>query len=157
MSQQNSTARRQGEIESPTNTDPVTAGGTLIPAQVLTLTRRVKALVDKGLDQPAEEIVDEVDCRVSCAIAALAGRESGLSGKEANEQRDNLEQAVWLLQTTPSIPANSNRARAQWRLYDTIAALDLAGRNESGLSGKEADEQRDNLVQVVWLLRSEAR
>ena len=38
---------------------------------------------------------------------------------------------------------------------DTIAALD--GRNESGLSGKEADEQRDNLVQVVWLLRSEAR
>ena len=106
MSQQNSTARRQGEIESPTNTDPVTAGGTLIPARVLTLTRRVKALVDKGqLDQPAEEIVDEVDCRVSCAIAGL----------------------------------------------------DLAGRSESGLSGKEADEQRDNLVQVVRLLRSEAR
>ena len=100
MSQQNSTARRQGEIESPTNTDPVTAGGTLIPAQVLTLTRRVKALVDKGLDQPAEEIVDEVDCRVSCAIAALglAGRsESGLSGKEADEQRDNLVQVVRLL------------------------------------------------------------
>jgi hypothetical protein len=42
-------------------------------------------------------------------------------------------------------------------LYDTIAALDLAGRSESGLSGKEADEQRDNLVQVVRLLRSEAR
>ena len=67
MSLQNSTARRQGEIESLTNTGPVTAGGALIPAQVLTLTRRVKALVDKGdraaLDQPAEEIVDEVDCR----------------------------------------------------------------------------------------------
>ena len=89
------------------------------------------------------------------AIAALARSESGLSGKEVDEQRANLEQAVWLLQTTPSIPANSNRARAQWRLYDTIAALDLAG--ESGLSGKEADEQRDNLVQVVRLLRSEAR
>jgi len=40
-------------------------------------------------------------------------------------------------------------------LYDTFAALDLAG--ESGLSVKEADEQRDNLVQVVRLLRSEAR
>ena len=40
-------------------------------------------------------------------------------------------------------------------LRDTIAALDLAG--ESGLSVKEADEQRDNLVQVVRLLRSEAR
>ena len=158
MSLQNSTARRQGEIESLTNTGPVTAGGALIPAQVLTLTRRVKALVDKGLDQPAEEIVDEVDCRVSCAIAALglAGRsESGLSGKEADEQRDNLEQVVRLLQTTPSLPANSNRARAVRRLYDTIAALDLAG--ESGLSVKEADEQRDNLVQVVRLLRFEAR
>ena len=105
MRVQKKAACRQGEIESPTNTDPVTAGGTLIPAQVLTLTRRVKALVDKGLDQPAEEIVDEVDCRVSCAIAALG----------------------------------------------------LAGRSESGLSGKEADEQRDNLVQVVRLLRSEAR
>ena len=95
--------------------------------------------------------------RDTIAALDLAGRESGLSGKEANEQRDNLEQAVWLLQTTPSIPANSNRARALRRLYDTIAALDHAGRNESGLSGKEADEQRDNLVQVVWLLRSEAR
>ena len=101
MSLQNSTSRRQGEIESPTNTDPVTAGSTLIPAQVLTLTRRVKALVDKGLDQPAEEIVDEVDCRVSCAIAALglAGRESGLSGKEVDEQRDNLVQVVRLLRS----------------------------------------------------------
>jgi hypothetical protein len=163
MSLQNSTARRQGD-ESPTNADPVTAGSTLIPAQVLTLTRRVKALVDKGdraaLDQPAEEIVDEVDCRVSCAIAALdlAGRsESGLSGKEADEQRDNLVRVVRLLQTTPSLPANSNRARALRRIYDTIAALDLAGRSESGLSGKEADELRDNLVQAVRLLHSGAR
>jgi len=91
------------------------------------------------------------------AIAALARSESGLSGKEVDEQRANLEQAVWLLQTTPSLPANSNRARALRRLYDTIAALDLAGRSESGLSGIEADEQRDNLVQVVRLLRFEAR
>ena len=94
----------------------------------------------------------------SIAALGLAGRsESGLSGKEADEQRDNLEQVVRLLQTTPSLPANSNRARALRRLYDTIAALDLAGRSESGLSGIEADEQRDNLVQVVRLLRSEAR
>ena len=57
--------------------------------------------------------------------------------------------------TTPPVPAN--RAGALRRVYDTIAALDLAGRSESGLSGKEADEQRDNLVQVVRLLRSEAR
>jgi len=53
--------------------------------------------------------------------------------------------------------APDDYARALRKIYDTIAALDLAGRSESGLSGKEADEQRDNLVQVVWLLRSEAR
>jgi hypothetical protein len=56
--------------------------------------------------------------------------------------------------TAPPFPAN--RARALRRVYDTIAALDLAGRSESGLSGKEADEQRDNLAQAVRLLLSEA-
>jgi hypothetical protein len=45
-------------------------------------------------------------------------------------------------------------ARALRRIYDTIAALDLAGRSESGLSGKEADEQRDNLVQAVRLFEA---
>ena len=68
-----------------------------------------------------------------------------------------MHMAALVSTTTPPLPANSNRARALRRLYDTIAALDHAGRNESGLSGKEADEQRDNLVQVVRLLRSEAR
>ena len=57
--------------------------------------------------------------------------------------------------TTPPFP--TNRDRALRRLDDTIAALDLAGRSESGLSGKEAYEQRDNVVQAVRLLRSEAR
>ena len=56
--------------------------------------------------------------------------------------------------TTPPFPAN--RAGALRRVYDTIAALDLAGRSESGLSGKEADEQRDNLGQAVRLLLSGA-
>ena len=54
-------------------------------------------------------------------------------------------------------PFNDNRARALRRIYDTIAALDLAGRSESGLSGKEANEQSDNLVRAVRLLRSGAR
>ena len=54
-------------------------------------------------------------------------------------------------------PFNDNRTRALRKFDDTIAALDLAGRSESGLSGKEADEQRDNLVRAVRLLRSGAR
>ena len=54
--------------------------------------------------------------------------------------------------TTPLFP--TNRDRALRRVKDTIAALDLAGRSESVLSGKEADEQRDNLVQAVWLFEA---
>jgi hypothetical protein len=42
-------------------------------------------------------------------------------------------------------------------LYDTIAALDLARRSESGLSGEAVDAQHDNLVRAVRLLRSGAR
>ena len=54
-------------------------------------------------------------------------------------------------------PFNDNRARALRRLYDTIAALDLARRSEGGLSGEEVDAQHDNLVRAVRLLRSGAR
>jgi hypothetical protein len=54
-------------------------------------------------------------------------------------------------------PFNDNRARALRRLYDTIAALDLAGRSGSGLSGEEVDAQHDNVVRAVQLLRSGAR
>jgi hypothetical protein len=53
--------------------------------------------------------------------------------------------------------APDDYARALRKICDTIAALDLAGRSESGLSGKEANEQRDNLVRAVRLLRSGAR
>ena len=144
-----------------------TKSGRFIPKNVkltsgitrLSKTRRTRIRMAGGPSTDVREIYAmHAAALVSDTIAALDGRnESGLSGKEANEQRDNLEQAVWLLQTTPSLPANSNRARALRRLYDTIAALDLAGRSESGLSGIEADEQRDNLVQVVRLLRFEAR
>jgi hypothetical protein len=52
---------------------------------------------------------------------------------------------------------DDNRARALRRLNDTIAALDLARRSESGLSGEEVDAQHDNLVRAVRLLRSGAR
>ena len=54
-------------------------------------------------------------------------------------------------------PFNDNRARALRRLYDTIAALDLARRSESGLSGEAVDAQHDNLVRAVRLLCSGAR
>ena len=54
-------------------------------------------------------------------------------------------------------PFDDNRARALRRLDDTIAALDLARRSESGLSGEEVDAQHDNLVRAVRLLRSGAR
>ena len=53
--------------------------------------------------------------------------------------------------------APDDYARGLRKLDDTIAALDLAGRSESGLSGKEANEQRDNLVRAARLLRSGAR
>src|SRR6516165_827288 len=54
MRVQKKAACRQGEIESPTNTDPVTRDGALIPAPVMALTRRIKALIDKG-DRAAEK------------------------------------------------------------------------------------------------------
>ena len=54
-------------------------------------------------------------------------------------------------------PFDDNRARALRRLDDTIAALDLARRSGSGLSGEEVDAQLDNLMQVARLWRSGAR
>ena len=54
-------------------------------------------------------------------------------------------------------PFDDNRARALRRLDDTIAALDLARRSESGLSNEEVDAQHDNLVQVARLWRSGAQ
>ena len=54
-------------------------------------------------------------------------------------------------------PFNNDQARALRRLYDTIAAFDLARRSESGLSGEEVDAQHDNLVRAARLLRSGAR
>jgi hypothetical protein len=54
-------------------------------------------------------------------------------------------------------PFDDNRARALRRLKDTIAALDPAGRSESGLSNEELDAQHDNLVRAVRMLGSGVR
>ena len=169
MSLQNSTAHRQGEIESPTN------------AEVSIEERREQMA---QLDQPAEEIVDEVDRRVSCVANTIRRQVEGLTRMDPErffaalrDRIDDIEREAFeaashaapghsrrsqhsavpapecgMSTTTPPFP--TNRDRALRRVKDTIAALDLAGRSESVLSGKEADEQRDNLVQAVWLFEA---
>jgi hypothetical protein len=113
------------------------------------------------LDQPAEEIVDEVHRRVSCVANTIRRQVEGLTRMDAERffaaLRDRIGDAVpapecGMSTTTPPFP--TNRDRGLRKVKDSIAALDLAGRDEGGMSSKEANEQRDNLVQAVWLFEA---
>ena len=137
------------------------------------------------LDQPAEEILDEVDRRASCVANTIRRQVEGLIRMDAErffavlrDRIDDIEREAFdeaashaapghsrrsqhsavparecgMSTTTPPFP--TNRDRGLRKVKDSIAALDLAGRDEGGLSSKEANEQRDNLVQAVWLFEA---
>jgi hypothetical protein len=138
MSLQNSTAHRQGEIESPTN------------AEVSIEERREQMA---QLDQPAEEIVDEVDRRVSCVANTIRRQVEGLTRMDAERffaaLRDRIGDAVpapecGMSTTTLLFPTNTGLRR----MSDTIAVFDHALRCEGDppLTRRELEAELDNLV-----------
>jgi hypothetical protein len=107
------------------------------------------------LDQPAEEIVDEVDRRVSCVANTIRRQVEGLTRMDAERffaaLRDRLDDAErakaqgGALMSTTTPPSNSER-----RMSDTIAVFDHALRCEGDppLTRRELEAELDNLVRA---------